>query len=157
MNNNTQVSINYNGYLITTDKSLMFPADVHEWLSKVSYWAKNIPYDTFLRSFDNSFCIGAVKDERQVAYARLVTDYATFGYLADVYVLEQHRGRGISKVMMEELFGLDWVKQLRRLMLATLDAHGLYEQVGFNSPVFPGRIMEITRPNIYGDMENPCR
>ena len=157
MNNNMPVSIDHNGYLITTDRSLMFPEDVHEWLSKVSYWAKNIPYDTFLLSFNNSFCIGAVKDGRQVAFARLITDYATFGYLADVYVLDEHRGQGISKVMMQELFGLDWVKKLRRLMLATLDAHGLYRQVDFKEVTFPARIMEITRPNIYGDMESPCR
>lgn len=157
MNNNASVSIDYKGYLITTDKGLMFPEDVHKWLSEVSYWAKHIPYDTFLLSYNNSFCIGAVKDGQQVAYARLVTDYATFGYLADVYVHDDYRGQGISKIMMRELFSLDWVKSLRRLMLATLDAHDLYRQVDFKELTFPARIMEITRPNIYGDMENPCR
>lgn len=150
------VNIDYNSYLITTDKGLMYPGDIHKWLSEVSYWAKHIPYDTFRMCFDNSFAIGAVKDGKQIAYARLVTDYATFAYLADVYVEDSHRGKGLSKKMMQELFDLDWVKGLRRVMLATLDAHGLYRQVGFKSPNFPDRIMEITRPNIYGDIETRC-
>ncbi len=150
------LSINYEGYLITTDKTLMYPEDVHHWLSVISYWAKYMPYETFKLGFDNSFAIGAVKDGRQVGYARLITDMATYGYLADVYVEEAHRGKGISKVMMEELFNLPWVKGLRRVMLATKDAHELYRTVGFKSSNYPERIMEIVRPGIYGDMETRC-
>ena len=156
MNNIPPLSIEYNGYLITTDKTLMHPMDVYKWLSEVSYWCKNIPLETFMGTFNNSFCIGAVIDGRQVGFARLVTDYASFGYLADVYVLEEHRGKGISKIMMEELFGMEWVKKLRRIMLATKDAHELYRKVGFKESNFPDRIMEIARPNIYGDMETRC-
>ena len=150
------VSFDYNGYLITTDKGLMFPLDVYKWLSGVSYWSKYIPLDTFMGTFENSFCIGAVKDGRQVGFARLVTDYSSFGYLADVYVEEAHRGLGISKVMMQELFDLEWVKGLRRIMLATKDAHELYKKVGFKSSNFPERIMEIARPGIYGDATTRC-
>ncbi len=150
------LSVTYNGYLITTDKELMFPGDVHEWLSKVSYWAKHIPYETFMRSFNNSFCIGAILEGKQVAYGRLITDYATYAYLADVYVLDEHRGKGISKIMMKELFDLEWVKGLRRIMLATKDAHDLYRKVGFKGSNFPDRLMEITRPDIYGDMDTRC-
>jgi len=146
----------YNGYLITTDKNKMIPADVHQWLSGSSYWAKHMPQDIFMRAFDNSFGIGAVIDGKQVAYARLITDYATYGYLADVYVLDEHRGKGISKEMMRLLFEMDWVKGLRRIMLATKDAHELYKKVGFKASNFPERIMEIARPNIYGDMETRC-
>ena len=146
----------YNGYIITTDKGLMYPDDVYYWLSKVSYWAKFMPYETFMGSFNNSFCIGAVKNGKQVGYARLITDYATFGYLADVLVIEEHRGKGISKEMIEVLFGMEWVKGLRRIMLATKDAHELYRKVGFRNSNFPERIMEIARPNIYGDMETRC-
>ncbi len=149
-------SINYGAYLITTDRAMMKPERVHCWLSEVSYWAKNIPYDVFKRSFDNSFCIGVLNGEEQVGYARFVTDYATFAYLADVYVEEAHRGNKLSKIMMEMLMNQDWVKNLRRVMLATVDAHGLYEQYGFTNPKNPSRIMEITRPGIYGDSENPC-
>jgi GNAT superfamily N-acetyltransferase len=139
----------FNGYTITTDKSLMNMQDIYYWLSEEAYWCKGIPFELFNRTFDNSFCIGALIDGKQVAYARLITDYATFAYLADVYVEEEHRGKGISKKMMEILFDLDWVKGLRRIMLATKDAHGLYEQYGFGACKYPDRIMEISRPNIY--------
>jgi len=139
------VNIAYDSYLITTDKSLMHIADIHKWLSEEAYWCKNIPVDKVQTAFDNSFCIGAVCDGRQVAFARLVTDYTTFGYLADVYVEDAHRGRGISKKMMEVLFGLQWVKELRGIKLQTMDAHGLYRKYGFTDCKFPERIMEISR------------
>ncbi|MBC7554855.1 MAG: GNAT family N-acetyltransferase [Taibaiella sp.] len=151
-----QVEIYHVGYIITTDKAAMYPADIHHWLSTVSYWAKFMPYGVFKRSFDNSFVIGAIAGGRQVGYARLVTDYATFAYLADVYVEDSHQGKGIGKVMMRELFNLQWVKGLRRMMLATKDAHDLYRKVGFTNSKFPERIMEITRPDIYGDLETRC-
>jgi len=150
------LNIQYKGYLITTDKEKMFPDDVYQWISGVSYWAKHMPYEVFKRSFDNSFCIGAIIDGKQVGYARLITDYATYAYLADVYVLEEHRGKGISKEMMAVLFDIEWVRGLRRIMLATKDAHDLYRKVGFKNSNFPERIMEIARPNIYGDMETRC-
>jgi len=149
------VTTDFNGYTITTDKSLMNIQDIYHWLSQEAYWCKGLPYDLFMTTFNNSFCIGAVIDGRQVGYARLVTDYATFAYLADVYVAEEHRGKGVSKKMMEVLLGLDWVKGLRRIMLATRDAHGLYKQYGFGPCKFPDRIMEIGRPNIYEQPLNP--
>lgn len=127
----------------------MKTADIYKWLSEDAYWCAGIPFQRFKTSFDNSFCIGALIGETQVGYGRLVTDYASFAYLADVFVTEPHRGKGISKKMMEVLFGLEWVMQLRRIMLATRDAHGLYTQVGFAGCTFPERLMEITRPGIY--------
>ncbi len=150
------ITISYNGYTITTDKQLMNINDVHQWLSTEAYWCKKIPFDVVKTAFDNSYCIGVLKDGRQVGYARFVTDYAIFAYLADVYVEEAHRGHGLSKKMMEVLMNLDWVKKLRRLTLATVDAHGLYERFGFKAPAVPERLMEIMRPNIYGDSNNPC-
>ena len=150
------IHLPYNGYLITTDKTLMYPDDIYHWLSKVSYWAKYMPGEIFQMSFENSFAIGAIIDGKQVGYARLITDYATYAYLADVYVEEAHQGKGISKIMMQELFNLDWVQKLRRIMLATKDAHELYKKVGFKNSNYPERIMEIARPNIYGDMETRC-
>lgn len=143
------INVPYNGYLITTDKSKMVPADIHKWLSEVSYWCKGVPFDIVKQSFDNSFCIGAIQDGRQIAFARLITDYTTFGYLADVYVEEGHRGKGISKKMMELLFGLDWVKGMRGIKLQTSDGHGLYRKYGFTECKYPERIMEISRPDIY--------
>jgi len=133
----------HNGnYTITTDKSRMIPEDIHRWLSGYSYWARDIPFDVFKRSFDHSFCTGVLYEGRQIGFARLITDYATFAYLADVFVTEEHRGKGLSKQMMETIFGLDWVEGLRRIVLATVDAHGLYRQFGFTAPTHPERLME---------------
>lgn len=145
------LSISYLDYTITTDKSKMQVQALHRYLSEESYWAKHIPLEAVQQSFDHSFCIAVLKDGEQVGYARLITDYTTFAYLADVYVLDAHRGKGLSKKMMELLMGLPFVKGLRRIMLATLDAHGLYEQFGFRQPAFPERFMEVNRPKIYED------
>lgn len=129
--------------------------DVHQWLAELSYWSANIPFDVFKTAFDNSYCIGAIKDGRQVAFGRLVTDYATFAYLADVYVEEQHREKGIAKQMMQLLFDLDWVKGLRAISLATRDAHDLYKQFGFTPLKFPDRYMQIRRLDIYNNQQTP--
>lgn len=147
------ITIDFKGYTITTDKTLMKPDDIHKWLSKKAYWCTNIPYDIFKTAFENSYCIGALINDKQIAYGRLVTDYASLGYLADVYVEEQHRGKGISKQMMQILFDLDWVKGMRGIKLGTRDAHGLYTQFGFNVCKHPENIMEISRPDIYSSKD----
>jgi GNAT superfamily N-acetyltransferase len=138
------VSIEFDGYLITTDKRLMNLGDIHKWLSEEAYWSKGIPYETVSTQFENSFCIGAIIGNRQIAFARLVTDYAIFGYLADVYVIEAHRGKGISRQMMDMLFGLDWVRGLRRVMLKTTNAHGLYRKYGFTECKASESLMEFS-------------
>lgn len=122
---------------------------IHNFLSNHSYWAKQIPLHIVYRSMKNSFCVGVFKGDEQVAFARIITDYATFAYLADVYVLEPYRARGLSKIMMKHMMQLEWVQQLRRCMLATLDAHSLYAQFGFNAVEKPERLMEICKPNSY--------
>jgi len=142
-------TIEYQGYQITTDRNLLQPEAVHQWLSTESYWAKGIPYELVKAAFDHSFVMGILFKDEQIGFARLITDYATFGYLADVYVAEPHRSKGLSKQMMKLLMDQDWVKNLRRIMLATLDAEKLYEQFGFGPPAFPQRLMEITRPKLY--------
>lgn len=124
---------------------------VHQFLSKESYWAKGIPMETVSVALKNSFCIGLFEDEKQIGFARLVTDYATFGYLADVYILKEYRGKGFSKMMIKYLLELDFAQGLRRTLLATLDAHSLYRQFGFQSPENPERLMEIKRNNLYKD------
>ena len=146
------ISVNYKGYIMTTDKSLMNVHEIHKWLSEQSYWSPNIPFEIVNSSFENSYCMGAIDSGRQIAYARLVTDYTTFGYLADVYVIEEYRGQGISKKMMELIFGLEWVKGLRRIMLATKGAQELYRKYGFTECKNPERIMEVTRPDIYKNL-----
>ena len=151
------VSVEYKGYIITTDKKKMHPEAIQKWLSEESYWSKQIPFELVKKAFDNSYCIGIMKDGAQVGYGRFITDYATFAYLADVYVEEAHRGQGLSRKMMEVLMGQDWVKGLRKLMLATLDAHALYAKFGFSPMVISERYMEISRPVIYGDAKNVCK
>ena len=143
------ITFEFEGYTITTIKAQMQIAQIHKWLSEQSYWAANIPYDTVKTAIENSFCIGVLLNDEQVGLARLITDYAVYGYLADVYIVEAHRGKGLSKKMMETVFNLDWVKKLRGVKLATKDAHTLYEKVGFSSLKFPERMMEISRPDIY--------
>lgn len=143
------INIQHGEYLITTDKSLMQPEAIHKWLSEKSYWVQNIPLEVVKNAFDNSFCIAVLKDGVQVGYARFVTDYATVAWLGDVYIEEEHRGKGLSKKMIEVLTGIDWVQKLRKLFLGTLDAHGLYAQYGFEPVSEPEKWMELTRANIY--------
>lgn len=143
------ITIIYKDYTITTDKKLFYKEQIHQWLTQESYWAKNIPQKTVYNSITHSFCIGIIQAEKQIGFARLVTDYATFGYLADVYIVEEHRGKGLSKKMLEILMGLNWVKGLRRIMLATFDAHELYKPFEFDHPKFPTRLMELVRIGVY--------
>jgi len=124
-------------------------AAIHNFLSKESYWAKGIPLETVEISLKNSFCAGLFDDNTQIGFARFVTDYATFAYLADVYVLKEHRGKGLSKMLMKYIMDLEWTKGLRRMLLATLDAHSLYQQFGFQSPRNPEWLMELKRNNLY--------
>lgn len=138
-------TIRYKEYLITSDKAQLQPEAIQEWLSKESYWAKNISLESVMQCFENSFMIGALFEGKQVANARMVTDYTIFGYVADVYVATNHRGKGLGKEMMAVLMDIDWVKSLRRIMLATADAHGLYKQYGFQELKYPVRMMEINR------------
>ncbi|SEA22914.1 Acetyltransferase (GNAT) family protein [Arachidicoccus rhizosphaerae] len=136
-------------YQIKTGYANMQVTAIHQYLSQQSYWAGGIPLETVDTALKNSFCIGAFTENKQVGFARLITDYSTFAYLADVYILENHRKQGLSKAMMTHLMELPWVGSLRRLMLATKDAHELYRQFGFGSPLKPELLMEITRPGIY--------
>lgn len=135
----------FKGYTITTDKELMDIVAIHKWLSEESYWVKHIPFDKVKGGFENSFCIGILKDGIQVGYARLITDYHTIAYLADVYIIEEHRGIGLSKKMLDLLLDIDWVKGLRKLLLGTLDAHNLYTRYGFKPIAHPDRWMETDK------------
>ena len=138
------------GYTITTDKDLMVVSDVHRWLSEDAYWSKGIPLEVVKTAFDHSFCVGVIYDARQVGFARLVTDYSSFAYLADVYVEEAHRGKGLSTAMLDMLLGMPWVKGLRRMMLSTIHAHRLYEKYGFKVCRYPERLMEVLHgPEMY--------
>lgn len=136
-------------YTIRTGYDAMDVAAIHRYLAQESYWASNIPFHIVQRSLQHSFCAGMFTENKQVGFARLVTDYSTFAYLADVYILPGHRGRGLSKKLMQYIMDLDWMSGLRRVMLATADAQGLYQQFGFRVTETPERIMERKKEQAY--------
>ncbi|MEX1189782.1 MAG: GNAT family N-acetyltransferase [Bacteroidia bacterium] len=138
-----------NNYIISCEKELLQIDAIHTYLSAESYWAKGIPLSTVQTSIDHSLCWGVYHNQLQIGFARVISDYATFAYLADVYILEAHRGKGLSKQLMIEIFKHPELQSLRRWMLLTHDAHEIYRSFGFSSPAFPERIMEISRPNLY--------
>jgi GNAT superfamily N-acetyltransferase len=134
---------------ISTDREALDIALIHDYLSLHTDWARNIPYEIVARSIGHSLCFGGYRDGRQVAFARVITDYATFANLVDVFVLPDHRGRGYSKRMMQAVIAHPELQGLRRFTLATADAHRLYEQFGFASPGRPQNMMERYFPEIY--------
>ena len=129
------------GYLISTDASMLDLEVVHGYLSR-SYWAAGVPEDVVRRSIENSLCFGVYRGEEQAGFARVVTDRATFAYLADVFVLEEHRGQGIGKWLLEVILSHPDLQGLRRWMLATRDAHDLYRRYAFTELARPGIFME---------------
>lgn len=131
-------------YSVTTDPARINFEVVHDFLSR-SYWATNIPRETMAKAIANSLCFSLFKDDVQIGFARVITDRATFAYLADVFVLPGHRGAGIGTWFMSVLFAHPDLQGLRRFSLATRDAHGLYEKFGFTRPKNPDRLMEIVR------------
>lgn len=141
--NNKVDEITIDGFIISNDKSKLEVNYIHQFLSTESYWAKNIPLETLLQSIKGSVCVGIYQKNKQIGFARVITDEATFAYLADVFIDTQYRGIGLSKKMMEYIMQYLKPKNIRRMMLATKDAHGLYQQFGFNELAFPNRIMEI--------------
>jgi len=128
-------------YEITSDKSRMSVEAAHAFLT-TTYWSPGVPLSTVRKAFDNSLCFAALADGEQVGFARVVTDKATFAYLADVYVVQAHRGRGLAKLLVQAVQQHPELQGLRRFMLATRDAHGLYAQFGFAPLSAPGRFME---------------
>ena len=137
------------GLTISTDRSRLDRGAIHEFLLG-SYWARGIPRELVDRAIDNSLCFGLYDADRLVGFARVITDFATFAYLSDVFVLESHRGHGLGTWFMESVLSHPDLQNLRRWMLATADAHGLYRRVGFTALSKPERIMEKLLANAYG-------
>ncbi len=135
-------------YLVTTDKTKLDLQVIHGFLRR-SYWAAGIPSEVVERSIRHSLAFGLFYDGEQVGFARVMTDRATFAYLADVFVLEGHRGRGLSRWLMEVVLSHPDLQGLRRWMLATADAHGLYERYGFAALKTPEIFMERHDPDVY--------
>ena len=135
---------------ISTDKAELDVPLIHRFLSTQAYWSQGIPEATVARAVAGSLCFGGyVEGAGQVAFARVVSDFATFAYLADVFVLPEHRGCGYSKQLVAGIMAHPQLQGLRRFMLATSDAHGLYAQHGFTAPAYPQTLMEVLRPDIY--------
>jgi GNAT superfamily N-acetyltransferase len=136
-------------YVISTDPARIDLDAVHDFLTNC-YWAKGISRALVARSIEHSLCFGIYRpDGEQVGFARVISDYATFAYIGDVFVLESHRGRGLSKWMMECIIQHPLLQNLRRWVLLTRDAHGLYSQFGFTPVAKAERYMELHRPDVY--------
>lgn len=135
-------------YQISCDPARLDLNLVHGFLSQ-SYWSPGIPRTVVERALRGSLVFGAYYDAQQVGFARVITDRATFAYVADVFVIEEHRGRGVSKLLMQAMIEHPDLQGLRRWSLVTRDAHGLYEQFGFRPVAQPERHMEILRRDIY--------
>ncbi len=142
------------GYTLSTDPARLDLNVIHGFISQ-SYWAKGMPRELVDRMVKNSLCFGVYHATGQVGFARVISDYTTFAYVADVFVLSEHRGRGLSKALVQAILAHPDLQQLRRWMLVTLDAHGLYEQHGFKPVAHPERHMEIHQPGIYEKLTSP--
>jgi GNAT superfamily N-acetyltransferase len=136
-------------YEISNDVRRLDVDVIHRYLATESYWAPGIPRGVVDKAIENSLCFGVYHRTEQVGFARVVTDKSTFAYLADVFILSAHRGKGLSKWLMKCVVGHEDLQGLRRFLLFTSDAHGLYAQVGFKEAGNPSRIMEILRRDIY--------
>lgn len=128
-------------YFISTDKALLQSDIIHSFLANESYWAKNIPLETVTRSIQHSECFGIYRGSEQVGFARAITDYATFAWIADVFVLPAHRGQGLAHWLMECIIAHPDLQGLRRMVLATRDAHEIYKASGFLPLPNPDRWM----------------
>ncbi|MBU6248981.1 MAG: GNAT family N-acetyltransferase [Xanthomonadaceae bacterium] len=134
---------------IDTSREALDRDMIHAFLAEQAYWSRGIPRETVERAIEGSLCFGGYVDGRQVAFARVVTDGATFGYLADVFVLPEYRGHGHAKALMAAVMAHPQLQGLRRFSLATLDAHALYAGFGFTAPSRPQNLMEKLDPDIY--------
>ena len=137
-------------YHISIDVSEFDFERVHNWLSDQAYWSEGIPLETCIKSFKNSLCYGLFHhDMGQVGCARMISDEATFAYLADVYIDHSHRGLGLGYWLVEIIMNDERLQGLRRMMLATSNMHELYKKFGFSALKQPDILMELTKPDIY--------
>lgn|SRR5690606_5274335 len=143
------IAVEKDQFLISTDRSKLDTDSIHEFLSTKAYWSLNIPKETVRKSIENSLCFGLYDGEKQVGFARVISDFATIAYLGDVYVLEEYRGHGLSKWLMETVMSHPQLQGLRRWILLTGDAHGLYRKFGWTDIADPSLWMELHNRNVY--------
>lgn len=135
-------------YMVSTERGRLDVEVIHGFLSR-SYWAEGIPRAVVERSLEHSLSFGVYHGTRQVGFARVISDYATFAYVSDVFILEEYRGQGLSTWLMEMVVAHPELQGLRRWMLMTRDAHGLYQKVGFEPSRMPERVMERYFADVY--------
>jgi len=137
-----------NGFTISTEKDKLDIDVIHSFLNR-TYWAEGISKEIIRRSIEGSLCFGVFENDKQIGFARMITDKATFAYLADVFIIEEYRGRGLSKWLMEVIMSHPDLQGLRRMVLVTKDAHGLYKQFGFTPLINVDRWMHILDLDVY--------
>jgi GNAT superfamily N-acetyltransferase len=137
------------GFCISTERARLDLCAIHHFLSTQSYWSLNIPFSRVEAAVAHSLNFGLYQKEQQIGFARIVTDFSTVAYLADVYVLPEFRGRGLSKWLMQTIMDYPELQGLRRLILSTMDAHGLYKQSGWKPVAYPERWMEVFDRDVY--------
>jgi N-acetylglutamate synthase-like GNAT family acetyltransferase len=142
----------YGTYLVSTDPSKLDLKVIHGYLSR-SYWAEEIPFETVKRSVEHSLCFGVYTASKQIGFARVISDYTTFAYLADVFILEEERGKGLSKFLMECILKHKELQGLRNFSLMTQDAHSLYARYGFKNIPKPENFMAKKIDGIYKKKE----
>lgn len=143
------IEIAFDNFIITTDKSKMDIFAIHDFLSKHSGWSANIPFESVQTSIDNSLNFGLFHNNKQIGFARVISDFSTIAYLGDIYVLEDYRGQGLSKKLMDIVIRHPNLQGLRRWILLTSTADWLYEKYGFNKLPKPEIYMELYNPDLY--------
>ncbi len=145
----TDFKISKEGFYISTDKRELDIDAIHEFLSTKAYWCLNIPKEKVQTSIDNSLCFGVYQEKKQIGFARVITDFSTIAYLGDVYIVEEKRGHGISKWLIETIMNYPELQGLRRWILLTGDAHELYRKYGWTDIADPAKWMELHNKNVY--------
>jgi predicted GNAT family N-acyltransferase len=145
----TDLTIYKNDYCISTDKTKLDLKTVHAFLSTKAYWCLNIPYETVKKAAENSLNFGVYNNNEQIGYARIISDFSTIAYLGDVYIIDEFGGKGLSKWLMETIMNHSELQGLRRWILLTGDAHGLYRQFGWTDIADAAKWMELHNKNVY--------
>ena len=143
------ITLQKDNYCISTEKSKLDLQAIHHFLSTQAYWSENIPFDRVQKATENSLNFGLYFQDRQIGYARIISDFSTIAYLGDVYVLPEFRGKGLSKWLLQTVMNHPELQGLRRWILLTGDAHGLYRQYGWTAIASPDKWMELHNKEVY--------